>query len=85
MLLFFLLNTGTCLWQGDLFYSAQPTQEPCVSHSQHRKNQERFRKKCRKRYIVERTNKTEIRLGEQSEKAELCREDLWTEIQVKGS
>ena len=25
----------------------RPTQEPCVSHSQHRKNQERFWKKCR--------------------------------------
>ena len=24
-----------------------PTQEPCISHSQHRKNQEKFWKKCR--------------------------------------
>ena len=37
------------------------------------------------RYIVERTNKAEIRLGEQSEKAKSCREDLWNEIQLKGS
>ena len=37
-----------------------------------------------KRYIVERTNKAEIRREEQSEKAENCREDLWNEIQLKG-
>ena len=38
----------------------------------------------RKRYVVERTNKAEIRLGEQSENTESCRENLWNEIQVKG-
>ena len=37
-----------------------------------------------KRYIVKRTNKTEIRLEKQSEKAESCREGLWNEIQLKG-
>ena len=37
-----------------------------------------------KRYIVERTNKAEIWPEEQSEKAENCRENLWTEIQLKG-
>ena len=36
------------------------------------------------RYLVERTLKAEIRLGEQSGKAESCREDLWNEIQLKG-
>ena len=36
------------------------------------------------RYIVERTNKAEIRPEEQSEKAESCRENLWNEIQLKG-
>ena len=36
------LNTGTCLWQGDQFLSCGPTQEPCVSHSQHSINRERF-------------------------------------------
>ena len=36
-------------------------------------------------YITERTNKAEIRLEEQSEKAESCRENLWNEIQLKGS
>ena len=35
-----------------------------------------FRETFRKKYIVERTNKAEIRLGEQSEKAESCRENL---------
>ena len=37
-----------------------------------------------KRYIVERTNKAEIRSEEQSEKAESCRENVWNEVQVKG-
>ena len=36
------------------------------------------------RYIVERTNRAEIRPEEQSEKSESCREDLWNEIQLKG-
>ena len=34
--------------------------------------------------IVERTNKAEIRLEEQSQKTESCRETLWNEIQLKG-
>ena len=38
------------------------------------------RKTFMKRYIVERTGKAEIRLGEQSEKAENCWENLWNEI-----
>ena len=37
-----------------------------------------------KKYIVEKTNKAEIRPEEQSEKAEGCRENLWNEIQLKG-
>ena len=37
-----------------------------------------------KRYIVEKTNKAEIRLEEQSEKAESCRENSWNEIQLEG-
>ena len=37
-----------------------------------------------KRYIVERSNKAEIRLEVQSEKAESCRAYLWNEIQLKG-
>ena len=42
------------------------------------------KKTFRKRYIVERTNEAEIRLGEQSENTESCRENSWNEIQVKG-
>ena len=37
-----------------------------------------------KGYIVERTSKAEIRLEEQNEKVESCRENLWNEIQSKG-
>ena len=43
-----------------------------------------FRETYKKRYIVERANKAEIRLEEQSEKAESCRESVWNEIQLKG-
>ena len=43
-----------------------------------------FRETFTKRYIVERTSKAEIRLGEQNEKAENCWENLWNEIQFKG-
>ena len=35
-------------------------------------------------YIVEMTNKAEIRSQEHSEKAERCQENLWNEIQSKG-
>ena len=38
-----------------------------------------------KRHIVERTNKAEVRLEEQSEKMDSCWENLWNEIQLKGS
>ena len=37
-----------------------------------------------RRYMVERTNKAEIRREEESEKAESYRENLWNEIQLKG-
>ena len=36
-------------------------------------------------YIVERTNKAQIRPEERSEKAESCRENLWIEMQLKES
>ena len=39
----------------------------------------------KKRVIVEMTTMAEIRPEEQSEKAESCRENLWKEIQLKGS
>ena len=35
-------------------------------------------------YIVERTNKAEIRPEEPSGETESCRENLWKEIQLKG-
>ena len=35
-------------------------------------------------YIDEKTNKTETRPEEQSEKSESCRENLWNEMQLKG-
>ena len=34
--------------------------------------------------IVERTKKVETRPGEQSEKTDNCREELWNEVQLKG-
>ena len=37
------------------------------------------------RHIAERTNKAEIRQEEQSEKVESCQENLWNEIQLKGT
>ena len=37
-----------------------------------------------KKIRVERTNESEIRPEEQSEKMESCRENLWNEIQSKG-
>ena len=37
-----------------------------------------------KRYIVERTNKAEVRPEEQSEKVESCWENLQNEMQLKG-
>ena len=43
-----------------------------------------FKETFRKRYVVERTSEAEIRLGEQTENTESCREKLWNEIQVKG-
>ena len=36
------------------------------------------------RYIVERTSLAETRTEEQNEKTESCKENLWSEIQLKG-
>ena len=44
----------------------------------------RAEKDVQKRYILERTNKAEIRPEEQSKKAESCKENLWNEIHLKG-
>ena len=40
-------------------------------------------RRLRKRYIVERTNKPEIRPEEQSQKTESCRESSWNENTVE--
>ena len=38
-----------------------------------------------KRYVVERTNKAEIRLGKKkTEEAQSCLENLWNEVQLTG-
>ena len=42
-----------------------------------------FVKTTKKSYIVERTNKAEMRPEKQSEKAESCQENSWNEIQLK--
>ena len=36
------------------------------------------------RYIVERTDKAEVKPEDQSEKTQSCWENLWNEIQLKG-
>ena len=38
----------------------------------------------KRRYIVESTNEAKIRLKEQSDKTESCRENLRNEMQLKG-
>ena len=55
-----------------------------AAHGKHAGSLKRFRVTIRKRYIVQRTNKAEIRLGEQCENTESCQENSWNEIQLKG-
>ena len=55
----------------------------CFEPSQLQRIISGLRKTFIKRYIIERNNKAEIRPEEQSEKAEICRENLWNEIQLK--
>ena len=57
----------------------------CFKPSQLQKIISGLRKSFIKRNIVERTSKAEIRLEEQSEKAESCRENSWNEIRLKGA
>ena len=52
--------------------------------SQPQRIMSRLRETFIKRYVVERTNKAEIRPIEQSEKAEILGENLWNKIQLKG-
>ena len=56
----------------------------CFKPSQPQRIISGLRKTFMKRYIVESTNKEELRSEEQSEKAETYWENLWNEIQLKG-
>ena len=56
----------------------------CFKPSQSQRFMSGLRETLIKRYVVERTNKAEVRPEGQSEKAEICREDLWNKIQLKG-
>ena len=56
----------------------------CCKSSQRQRIISGLRETFRKRYLVERTNKAEIRTKEQSEKAESCQEKLWNELNLKG-
>ena len=56
----------------------------CFKPSQPQRIKSGLKQTFIKRYIVERTNKAEIRPEEQSEKAESNLESLWNEIQLKG-
>ena len=55
----------------------------CFKPSQPQRSISGLRQNFIKRYVVERTNKAEIRPEEQSKKAESCREKLWNGIQHK--
>ena len=56
----------------------------CFKPSQPQRIISRLKEIFIRRYIVERTNKAEIRLEEHNEKAESCRENLWKETELKG-
>ena len=56
----------------------------CFEPSQPQRIISGLKETLKKRYIIEWTNKAEIRPEEQSEKVESCRENLWNEIQLKG-
>ena len=61
-----------------------PSPTRVAAHGKRAGSLKPFKETFRKRSIVERTTEAEIRLGEQSEDTESCRENLWNEIQVKG-
>ena len=56
----------------------------CFKPSQPQRIVSGLRETFMKRYMVERTDKAEIRPEKQSEKAESCWENLWNEIQLEG-
>ena len=78
-----LAPTGSSQWVRQSPASLPPPTR-VTTHGKRAGSLKPLREIFRKKYIVDRTNKAEIRLGEQSEKAERCRDDLWNEMQVKG-
>ena len=56
----------------------------CFKPSQPQRITSQLRESFIKIYTIERTNKSEIRPKEQSEKAESCLENVWNETQLKG-
>ena len=78
-----LAPTGHSQWVPQ-FPGSLPPLTRVAAHGKCAVSLKPFRETFRKRHIVERTNKAEIRPEEQSEKVESCREDLWNEIRVKG-
>ena len=55
----------------------------CFKPSQPQRIISRLRETFIKRYVVERTNKAEIRPEEHSEKADSCRENMWNKKHLK--
>ena len=78
-----LAPTGRSQWAPRSPGSPLPLTQVAV-HGKHAGSLKPCKEIFRKRYIVERTNKADIRLGEQSENTDSCWENLWNEIQVKG-
>ena len=56
----------------------------CFKPSQPQRIASGLRETFIKRYLVERTNKAEIKPEEQSGKTERCLENSWDEIELKG-
>ena len=69
---------GTCIQQGDLFYSAGLPRIRCQPQPTQEKIGRGFGKNA-----GERTNKEEIRLEELSEKTESCQANSWNERAIK--
>ena len=78
-----LAPTGRSQWVPQ-FPGSLPPPTRVAAHGERAGSPKPFKETFRKRYLVERTNEAEIRLAEQSENTESCRENLWNEIQVKG-
>ena len=81
-----IFNRTVLLWAIKTMHHTMCPQSELVSRcfkpSQPQRIISELRETFVKGYIVERTNKAEIRPEEQSGKAESCRENLWNEIQL---